>query len=131
VPGRGMHDQAGLFVDHDQMLVLEQHRERDVLGQRLDRRRRPLGDDDLVTCAQLVTGLRRRAVDDDVAGLDQPLELRPRYLEAVLGGQEVVEAQALGGRIRGGLVGEPVVRYQIFDLTWPLDFTRTSTMARS
>jgi hypothetical protein len=82
----------------------------------------------LVAGAQLDPGLvGLDAVDQDVAVLDQALGLRPAQLRDPRGDEDV---EPLPGPTL--LLGdERPLFYQIFDLTCPLDFTRTSTMARS
>ena len=97
VAGGGVDDQAGRLVDDDQVLVLEQHVERDLLGHELGRRRTGGGVDldRRRRAAELAAGLAGRAVAGDVALVDPAGDLRAR--PAVPGpGQEAVEPQPGG-----------------------------------
>ena len=60
VARRRVHHQARRLVDRDQVGVLEQHRQREVLGRHVDRRRRVEDHHDLVAGAQLVARLGHR-----------------------------------------------------------------------
>jgi hypothetical protein len=121
-------DQPGRLVDDDQVVVLEQDHERHRLGLGDQRRGRPHPHDDLVAGAQLDARLGcRRAADEDVALVDQALDLRAAQLGQPRGDERV---EPLGDRRVAGLDAEAML-YQILDFTCPLDFTRTSTIARS
>ncbi len=144
-----MHDEPCGFVDDDQPTVLVGDAKRDVFGDELrhdDGRRRP--DDDLVRAK-----LARRRTTDCIRDRDGALtyladELRPRRRGGVRREHDVESpARLVGGDdeadgrrcVRGDehlwrvFVAVPVVGlgYQIRDLTCPLDFSITSTSARS
>ena len=111
------------------MLVLEQNLEIHRLRHGPSRRHRLQVHFDLIALPQLAAGLRRNAVDQDVAVVNQPLDPRSRQLE-IAAGQKLIHARPVG---IVGVTGafEAEAPYQMFDLTWPLDFTSTSTTARS
>ena len=87
----------------------------------------------------------RRAADRDHAAIDQALDLGPGQLRIARRHEHVEPRTGVGvGRDKAAATGRDslpdwlprivvlfVVGYQIFDLTWPLDFTSTSTIARS
>ena len=138
VARRRMHDQPGRLVDDDEVRVLEQHHQLHRLRLGARRHRRRDAHVDAITGAQARTRLGRAAVDLDQALVDQAAHLRAgqRPLAAAQRlGQELIQP---GRVLRAGgsdvelpaLVGCGL-GYQIFDLTCPLDFTRTSTRARS
>jgi hypothetical protein len=141
VSGRRMDDQAGRLVDDDQVRILVEDGQRDRLGGELDRRRRTQPDLDPVAVAELGARLvDGGAVQADVPLLDQPLDLGAGQLR-VAAGEEGVEARPhllVAGARRGGVELELLDAaarvgraHQILDFTCPLDFTRTSTIARS
>ena len=79
--GRGMDDQPGGFIDHDQLAILVEHRERDRLGDQLERLRGRNGDLDRIAEPHARPGFHRNdAIDGDVTVFDQALDLRPRQL---------------------------------------------------
>ena len=105
VSGGRMHDEPGRLVEHDEVGVLEQHGERDVLGLDLDRLGRRDGDGKRVVRAHALAGLGdRRAVELDMAVVDQPLHRGARQLGDDRGDQRV---DALAGAI--GLDGEAML----------------------
>jgi hypothetical protein len=85
-----VHDDAGRLVDDQQMLVLIGDRERrgGHLGLRLRRR---LAHDHALPDRHGVPLRHRRAVDEDEAGVDQPLRRRARPGH---GSEEDVEPRA-------------------------------------
>jgi hypothetical protein len=116
VAGRRVDDQAGRLVDDDEVLVLEEDRQRDVLGDRAGRRGRRDRDLDDVAEAELGPRLRRRdAADRDVAVVDQPADLRAGQRVVAPGqglGEERVEPGADGRDLEAelGRAGQPVTR---------------------
>jgi len=68
-----MADDAGLFVDRQEPLVLVDDVERNVLGHEFGRRRRWKNDLDHIARRRLVARLRGHAVDRDLALLDESL----------------------------------------------------------
>jgi hypothetical protein len=128
-------DQPGRLVDDDEVAVLVEHDERDRLGDELERLGRRDRDREDVAEADAVARLGDRdGVDGRAAVVDEALGLRAGQ-RGDERGQRGVEP---GGRAGGDRDGDglPVVAvlasvYQIFDLTCPLDFTSTSTIARS
>jgi hypothetical protein len=116
--------------------VLVKDVEGDVLREILDRRRRRGHEHHALARPQLA---RRRAhhlsVDGDLALFDAAADLRARIGRALLRQPDVqplasfdYDELELFYVFDGGWCCE---RYQILDLTWPLDLIITSTMARS
>ena len=67
-----MHHHAGGLVDDGEVLVFVDDIERDVLRRGSQRSRMGLaGDEDLFAAAELERGLGLRAVDEDVALIEQ------------------------------------------------------------
>jgi hypothetical protein len=147
-----MDDQAGRLVDGDHVLVLVDDRQRDRLGDQLEIDRRRDLDVDPIAGAHAVAGLGHDvAADRDVAVVEEPLDLRAGQRGVVARDERVEPGAGIGGHRdqraatgRGALAGGlprvilveladlvGVVRHQILDFTCPLDFTRTSTIARS
>ena len=78
VAGGGMHHDAGGLVQHEQRFVLEQNIERDFFRLHLGRSRLGPVDADLVAGMRAVGGLDDLAVHQDVALLDQALQVAAR-----------------------------------------------------
>jgi len=75
IAGSGVHDQSGLLVDHDQMLVLEHHLERNVLRLVVRRFRRRHCDAEQCARRRLARGIARQALRTrHLAGRNQRLE---------------------------------------------------------
>ncbi len=104
VAGTGVHDQADRLVDHQQVLVLEQHVQRDVfrLGAGLGFQHHLQGDH--LAAAQCVARACLRAVQQDVAGLD-PLGQAGAGVFGEQLGHDRVETTAGGGVGDNGLAG--------------------------
>ncbi len=104
VPARRMHHQPRRLVDDDQVLVLEDHLQRDVLPHRIGRPRRRDHQGDHVALGDLALAVAGDdAVEGDAALLDDLLQARPRDL-AGEHGQRLVQALAglLGPDMEGG-----------------------------
>ncbi len=107
VTGPGMHDQAGRLVDHHDVGVVVQDRQRQILGLQVPRprpaerrrRRRRRGES---PCSTLANGHAGQA---DAAVVDEALDLRPRVV-GELAGEKLVEA--LSVVVGGDLEGEKV-----------------------
>ncbi len=101
VAGTGMHDQAGGFVHHQHVLVLEQDVERDVLGLRvgLDLHLHRQGHG--LAAAHGLLGLDHPAAQQGVAGLDPFGQAGAGEIREQLG-QHLVEAAAGGGQGNAG-----------------------------
>ena len=128
-----MHHHAGRLVDHDQMLVLIEDGQRNVLSNRPGLNWRRLPDDRFIPWTQLGAGLGGFAVDQHAALIDQTLDLRAsepqiRIYEKVV--QPHTQVRIIARRAQD-VARDHIVAHQIFDLTCPLDLTRTSTRARS
>ena len=116
--GRGMDDEPGRLVDDDKMLVLVDDVERQILPDhgRIGWRRRLENDPRAFGEAERRIA-RRRAVDLDLAGLDQRLEPGARECDAALGrgpaeepveplaGPRRVDQESLGARRHGERAG--------------------------
>lgn len=136
--GRWVHDHPRRFVHDDEVRVLEQNRERNVLWHGASQNRRRLRDLDFVSGTELGTRFSRLAVYQHMSFVDEALDLGTSELEIRLD-EKVIESNTQVRLVRltakdmagDQRFGRQVVVYQIFDLTWPLDFTSTSTRARS
>ena len=77
MPGRRMHHQPLGLVDDDDVVVLEDHVQRNGFGSRLGRCRLRYIDDDRGAGIDAVAGITDRApIDGDRTGLYQRLEAR-------------------------------------------------------
>src|SRR5579872_65772 len=94
-----MHDHPGSLVDHQDVLVLEDHLKRDLFGEHLASGRRRRVDDDLLAGPGLVAGLLATTVDGDVPLRNEGGGLIARQLE--LTRDEEVETRRLVGRYDG------------------------------
>ena len=121
VPDRGVDDEAGRLVEDEEVLVLEEDRERDVLRTQLRLRRRGRREDgvDEIAGGDLRGGLRDGAtVDGDEARADPLLDLRPGGLRKVgeVAEEDAVEAlavvAAIGGEVRRGRSASPLTPLQ-------------------
>ena len=73
MPGGGMDDEAAGLVDHDHVVILENHVQRDLLRHERHVLRRRERDDKSVARGALVVLFDRRAVQQDAPGVQQPL----------------------------------------------------------
>ncbi len=90
VAGHRVHEQAGRLVDHHQPAVLVEHRNIDVDGLQVERGRLRFGECDRRPLDEAKAFRPPVAVDQHLAGLDQPF--RPRPGAHLVGrGQEAVE----------------------------------------
>jgi len=78
VPGGGMHDEAGGFVDDEQRFVLEQNIQRNVLRLRLGGAGFGKRNLNRVADARVVRGLGRLAIDANMALFDEALHRAAR-----------------------------------------------------
>ncbi len=94
--GAGVHHHAGGLVDDGEVLVFEDDFERDVLRSGSERRgMRFAGDENLLATAEFERGFRLRAVDGDIALIEQ--QLHARSTDALkLCGDEVIETLTRG-----------------------------------
>ena len=74
IPCRRMHDQARRFVDHNKMLILIEHGQRNVLRHDLRAHRLRNGDLNLIAHLHLCAGLQDLAIHSDAPLLDQVLQ---------------------------------------------------------
>ena len=131
VPWTGVHDHPGRLVDHQQVFVLEDDRQRQVLGDRLHwfgdlqlELDRGLGVDETSGLARGSTG------DDHLAGREGPRELGARAAVAVtLERRDERGVEALAERL--GSERHPKAAHQIGVLRLPIGLTTRSTIARS
>ena len=86
-----MHDDVGLLVEDDEVLILEEDVERDVLGRGFLGRWGRDEDLDDIAEAEDRRGLGAAGVDGDATLFDEPLELGPAH-EADAVGEVLVEA---------------------------------------
>src|SRR5205814_1067669 len=75
-PGPGMDQNPSRLVEHDQVLVFEQNRERDLFRHEIDRFSGRLDKDDPVAHSNHVARTRDPGVYRDMTLLDQPLNAR-------------------------------------------------------
>ena len=110
VAGAGVHHHARGLVDHEDVLVLEDDRERDRLGGHLlGRRRRELRRDPLAG-AQAMRRLRGGAVHSHGAVVDQSANARPRHLGQPRR-EPLVEPRPALGPAHGGVEPLPTAAF--------------------
>jgi hypothetical protein len=95
VPGAGMNDQTGGFIDYDEIVILEKNVERDCLREIVDLLDRWLGQLDRVTGTDEITRPRGFAIESNKSASNELLQARPRMLGQLIG-QKAVEPIAGG-----------------------------------
>jgi hypothetical protein len=97
----GVDDEAGGFVEDEDVFVLEEHVERDVLGDDGDGDDFGDGEGDLVSALEGGAGLGGASVQGDVPVFDQVLEAGAGEIRKT-GGKVFVESGAGVGGVREG-----------------------------
>jgi hypothetical protein len=138
VPTRWVNDEPRRLVEHEEVRVLEQHRERHRRIRQRRRQERVLRRHvDALPLRHLLRRARERAVDQDAPVLDPPLDHPARHhvfrtLPRERGGDHLVESLAHVARGRGERELRRLgITHQILDFTWPFDLIKMSMSARS
>ena len=111
LPARRMHHHAGRLVDDDDVAIVEEDVEREVFGAGA-LAASASGSSTAITSPSRISELALRRLDPrvrDVAGFDQPLDLRPRMV-GDFAGQKPIEAVAfvvgVGGEVQAVTVSQ-------------------------